>query len=46
MKRVIGIMAAVGIIALVAVAGFAYVLYKSGEEIHIHRCGCHERDFD
>lgn len=38
-KRVIRIVAAVSIIVLAAGIVFAYVLYKVGEEMHMHRCG-------
>lgn len=35
---------AVVIVTLAAVAGFAFVLYKVGEDMHMYRCGCGQQD--
>lgn len=43
--RMAGMIAgAVVIVTLAAVAGFAFVLYKVGEDMHMYRCGCGKQD--
>lgn len=43
--RMAGMIAgAVVIVTLAAVAGFAFVLYKVGEDMHMYRCGCGQQD--
>lgn len=43
--RTVKTMAGAVIIAiLAAVAGFEFVLYKVGEDMHMFRCGCGQQD--
>lgn len=44
MRKVIVIVAAVVIIGLAMVAGFAYILYRIGKDMSQFRCGWHEND--
>ena len=44
MRTVKTIAGAVVIVTLAAVAGFAFVLYKVGEDMHMYRCGCGQQD--
>lgn len=43
--RTTGMIAGAVIIGtLAAVAGFAFVLYKVGEDMNMYRCGCGQQD--
>ena len=44
MRTVKAIAGAVAIATLAAVAGFAFVLYKVSEDMHMFRCGCGQQD--
>lgn len=44
MRTVKTIARAVAIVTLAAIAGFAFVLYKVGEDMHMYRCGCGQQD--
>ena len=42
--RMTGMIAGAVIIGILAsVAGFAFVLYKVGEDMNMYRCGCSEK---